>query len=116
MSAEKAPALLMVLAGSFPSQPYAFLALRDAADSIGVRLDLKDVDVIREAANVRLAHYFRPAIVARIQALQGDDDTVLVVRPSRLSVERAFPPDGSRLRLLGKFAGEIVEHPFKGDD
>lgn len=82
-----------------------------AANEFGLQFDLVDVDVIREAAEVRLAHYFRPQIVARIQSLQRPDDTAIVLRPSALTQQPRFPSDDSRLRLLGKFAGEIVEPP-----
>lgn len=99
----------MVLAGSFASQPLAFTCLCDEAEQRGIPVDLKDVDVIQAAAEVRLAHYFRPAIVARIQELQDKDDTVILVRPSLLAAEPRFPSLTSRLRLLGRFAGEIVE-------
>jgi len=103
------PALLSVLSGTFHLQPRALAALRDAADSLRLRFRLEDVDVIGEAGPVRLAHYFRPAIVARIQELQGDDDTVIVIRPCPLTATPLFPPMGGRLRLLGRFAGEISE-------
>lgn len=111
MSGERVPALLTVLAGQFDSQPLAFSALVDAAEEFGLSFDLADVDVIREAAEVRLAHYFRPQIVARIQTLQDSDDTVVVLRPSALTTYPQFPSDESKLRLLGKFAGEIIEPP-----
>ncbi len=109
MTEPKVRALLMVLAGNFASQPMAFTCLCDEADRRGISVDLKDVDVIQAAANVRLAHYFRPAIVARIQELQGEDDTVILVRPSLLAADPSFPSRTSPLRLLGRFAGEIVE-------
>lgn len=110
----KVPELLTVLAGSFASQPLAFAALKDTPDSLDLVIDLADIDVIREAAGVRLAHYFRPQIVARIQTLAGDDNTVIVLRPSILAAAPGFPPPGSRLRRLGRFAGELVEpHRFR---
>ena len=109
MTQAKVRALLMVLAGSFASQPVAFACLCDEAERRGISVDLRDVDVIQSAANVRLAHYFRPAIVARIQELLGEDDTIILVRPSLLSAAPQFPPPNSPLRLLGRFAGEIVE-------
>ncbi len=115
MSGPKVPAILMVLSGNFESQPVAFEALLDEAENRGLTVDLADVDVIREAANVRLAHYFRPAIVARLQTLQGSDDTLILVRPSALAIERSFPPDGAGFRLLGKFAGLIVETQDQDD-
>ena len=109
MTETKVRALLMVLAGSFASQPMAFTCLCDEAERRGIPVDLRDVDVIQAAADVRLAHYFRPAIVARIQELQGEDDTVILVRPCLLATEPQFPSSTSPLRLLGRFAGEIVE-------
>ncbi|RZW05980.1 MAG: hypothetical protein EX266_08245 [Rhodobacteraceae bacterium] len=111
MADDRVPALLTVLSGSFVSQPLAFAALVDAAEKLDLSVDLADVDVIREAAEVRLAHYFRPQIVARIQELQGPDDTVIVLRPSALTTHPRLPSDESRLRLLGKFAGEVIEPP-----
>lgn len=114
MSQERSRAILMVLAGNFKSQPLAFAALLSAAEARGVKIDLADVDVIREAPNVRLAHYFRPGIVARVQEMQGKDDTLIVVRPSVLQAERLFRSRASRLRLLGMFAGEIIE--VRSDD
>lgn len=111
MSGERSPVLLTVLSGRFPSQPLAFAALQDAADSFQLEFDLADVDVIRLAPEVRLAHYFRPQIVARIQSMQGKDDTVIILRPSLLTADPRFPPEDSRLRLLGKFAGTLIEPP-----
>ena len=109
MSGEKVPALLTVMAGDFASQPDAFAYLLQEAGRYGLSFDLADVDVIQSARPVRLAHYFRPAIVARIEMLMGSADTVIVVRPSALTARRDFPGTGSDLRLLGRFAGEIVE-------
>ncbi len=112
MTEAKSPVLLTVLSGSFASQPLAFAALSDLADRAGSQVDLKDVDVIREAANVRLAHYFRPQIVARIQSLQARDNTVLVLRPCLLTADPRFPRDGDTpLRLLGRFAGSVIDLP-----
>lgn len=111
MEGERVPVLLTVLSGRFATQPLAFAALVDAAEKMSLRVDLADVDVIREAADVRLAHYFRPQIVARIQAMQEDDDTVIVLRPSVLTGDPRFPPEESPLRLLGKFAGHVIEPP-----
>lgn len=111
MGDDRVPVLLTVLAGTFASQPLAFAALKDAADRIGAGVDLADVDVIRMAPNVRLAHYFRPQIVARIQSIQAGDDTVIVLRPSLLSANPGFPPAGSPLRRLGRFAGTLIEPP-----
>jgi hypothetical protein len=102
---ERQNTILSVLSGSFESQPAAFDRLTYAAKTIGILVGAWDVDVIREAADVRLAHYFRPAIVARIQDLQGDDNTIVVIKPSALSAAPMFPPDESGFRLLGRFAG-----------
>ena len=109
MTGLRVPALLSVFSGSFESQPVAFACLIDQAEKRGLGIDLGDVDVIQVSSDVRLAHYFRPAIVARIQEAQGEDNTLIVLRPSRLSVERDFPTRGAPLRLLGRFAGEIIE-------
>lgn len=111
MRDDRVPVLLTVLAGSFASQPLAFAALKAAAESAGQKVDLADVDVIRMAPEVRLAHYFRPQIVARIQAMQGSDDTVIVVRPCLLTADPGFPPAVSPLRRLGRFAGTLIEPP-----
>lgn len=97
--------ILPVLAGSFDHQRQAFDSLTYSAKTMGIMVGAWDVDVIREAPDVRLAHYFRPAIVARIQSLQDEDNTVIVIKPSALSAAPMFPPDGSGLRLLGRFAG-----------
>ena len=109
MAGDRVPVLVTVLSGHFPSQPLAFAALQEAAAEFGLDVDLADVDVIRMAPEVRLAHYFRPQIVARIQSLQGSDNTAVVLRPCLLTADPRFPPDGSRLRSLGKFAGRIIE-------
>lgn len=109
MGGAKVPALLTVLAGGFETQPAAFAYLLQEAGRYGLSFDLADVDVIQSARPVRLAHYFRPAIVARIEALMGEADTVIVVRPSTLTARRDFPGSGSELQLLGRFAGEIIE-------
>ncbi len=105
MSESTVPVLVTVLAGTFTNQAAAFYALRSEAERIGVVVQTRETDVIREAREVRLAHYFRPAIVARIEAAMQDDDTVLLLFPSQLTARPAFPPDGSALRLLGRFAG-----------
>ncbi len=105
----RVPTLLSVFSGSFESQPVAYACLLDQAEKRGLDIDLGDVDVIQVSPEVRLAHYFRPAIVARIQEAQGTDNTLFVLRPTRLSVERDFPTRGSPLRLLGRFAGEVIE-------
>lgn len=102
---ERQNTILPVLAGNFESQPEAFDALAYAAKTMGIMVGAWDVDVIREAPDVRLAHYFRPAIVARIQHLQAEENTAVVIKPSALSAAPMFPPDGSGLRLLGRFAG-----------
>ena len=111
MSIERVPVLLTVLSGLFDSQPLAFAALKDAADELRLDVDLADIDVIREAAEVRLAHYFRPQIATRILSLMNDDDTAIVLRPSLLTAHPSFPPVGSMLRHLGKFAGTLIEPP-----
>ena len=111
MSSAKVPTLLTVMAGKFESQPAAFNFLLQEASRYGLQFDLAEVDVIQDARPVRLAHYFRPAIVARIEELMGDLDTVIVVRPSGLTARRDFPGSGSELKLLGRFAGEIIEVP-----
>ena len=102
------------MAGDFANQPAAFAYLLQEAGRYGLSFDLGDVDVIQAARPVRLAHYFRPAIVARIEALMGGVDTVIVVRPSTLTARRDFPGSGSELRLLGRFAGEIIEAEENG--
>jgi len=111
MTGQKVPALLTVLSGKFESQPLAFACLVDEAEKLGMRVDLADADVIQAAAPVRLAHYFRPQIAARVQELQGEDDTVIVLRPTELASVPSFPRPASALRLLGRFAGKIVEPP-----
>jgi len=109
MKRVKVPTLLTVLAGDFDTQPGAFAYLLQEAGRYGLSFDLADVDVIQSARSVRLAHYFRPAIVARIEGLMGGADTVIVLRPSALTARRDFPGSGSDLRLLGRFAGETIE-------
>ena len=109
MKRAKVPALLTVLTGEFDTQPAAFAYLLQEAGRYGLTFDLADVDVIQSARAVRLAHYFRPAIVARIEALIAAADTVIVVRPSALTTRCDFPGSGSNLRLLGRFAGQIIE-------
>ena len=112
---KRVPVLLSVFSGNFASQPVAFACLLDQAEKRGMRIDLGDADVIQHSPEVRLAHYFRPAIVERIQAAQGEDNTLIVLRPTRLSAERDFPTRGGPLRMLGRFAGEIVEPEGAGD-
>ena len=109
MSDGRAPTLLTVLAGTFDTEPAAFAQLLEAATRSGVDFDLADVDVIQAAAEVRLAHYFRPAIVARIEEARGPDNTLIVMRPSLLSAVPGFPSPGYGLRMLGRYAGELIE-------
>ena len=111
MSTERVPVLLTVLSGLFESQPLAFAALKDAADDLGLTVDLADIDVICEAAEVRLAHYFRPQIATRILSLMEGDNTAIVLRPSLLTTHPKFPPADGLLRHLGKFAGTLIEPP-----
>ncbi len=111
MVVAKVPTLLTVLAGHFESQPLAFACLLDEAERRSMSIDLADADVIQSAANVRLAHYFRPQIVARIQEAQGEDNTVVVLRPTELATLPDFPAVAGPLRLLGRYAGEVVEIP-----
>ena len=99
---------LTVLSGTFASQPLAFAAILDAAEEAGIPIDLADVDVIRHAAPVRLAHYFRPAIVARIEAMAGNDDTIIILRPGAATQRPGFLSDHPRIRRLGVFAGTLV--------
>ena len=99
------PVLLTVLAGTFTNQAAAFYALRAEAERIGVELGPEQTDVIGEAAAVRLAHYFRPAIVARIEAATEEDETIILLFPSPLTAIPSFPPETSVLRLVGRFAG-----------
>ena len=66
------PVLLSVFSGRFGSQPEAFACLLDQAERRGMSIDLGEADVIQHGADVRLAHYFRPQVVARIQAAQGE--------------------------------------------
>ena len=103
--------MLTVLAGSFANQATAFYALRTEAETMGIEIAPHQTDVIREAREVRLAHYFRPAIVARIEEARGEDDTILVLFPSRLTAEPRFPPEGNTLRLLGRYAGLLSALP-----
>ena len=100
--------MLTVLAGDFVNQATAFHALEAEAERIGIKITPKDTDVIGDASEVRLAHYFRPAIVARIEAAREDDNTLVLLFPSPLTALPAFPPEGSGFRLLGRFAGRLV--------
>ena len=105
----RVPVTLTVISGRFDNQREAFGAIVDASYSEGVTVDLADVDVISSAANVRLAHYFRPAIVARIQAMQGVDNTLLILRPSEATQKPGFLANHTQFRRLGVFAGTIIE-------
>ena len=105
----KQPALITVLSGRFDNQMVAFAALRKIAGDAGLSVDLGDVDVIREATNVRLAHYFRPGLVGRIQNALGTDDTLFLLRASSLTANPNVLVGNSNLRLLGRFAGQVVE-------
>lgn len=104
------PVLMTVLAGTFTNQAAAFYALRTEAERVGVELSPEQTDVIREAASVRLAHYFRPAIVARIEEAVAEDDTIILLFPSRLTAIPSFPPEGSSLQLVGRFAGRLDQN------
>jgi len=108
MSEAAQPVMLTVLAGNFVNQAAAYYALRAEAENIGLEIAPTDTDVIREASEVRLAHYFRPAIVARIEEARGDDNTLVLLFPSRLTALPAFPPESSGLKLLGRFAGRLA--------
>lgn len=99
---------LTVLSGNFASQPLAFAAILDAAGELGIDVDLADVDVIRHAAPVRLAHYFRPAIVARIETMMGEDNTAIILRPGPATQVPGFLASHPRLRRLGVFAGTLL--------
>lgn len=105
------PVLITVLAGTFTNQAAAFYALRLEAEKIGIDLAPTQTDVIRESSEVRLAHYFRPAIVARIEEARGADDTIALLFPSPLTAFPAFPPENSDLRLVGRFAG-LLDQPL----
>lgn len=111
MSATRVPVLLTLFAGTFPNQAEAFLAFARAAELLGRAVRIDEVDVIREAAEVRLAHYFRPAILARLMDARGEDDTLVVLFPSALATERRFPPQACGFRLIGKFAGTMPDAP-----
>lgn len=111
MSGNAVPVLVTVLAGTFTNQAAAFFALKIEAEKIGIELLPTQTDVIREALEVRLAHYFRPAIVARIEAAMEQDDTAILLFPSPLTARPAFPPENSPLRLIGRFAG-LLDQPL----
>lgn len=105
------PVLVTVLAGTFTNQAAAFFVLRSEAAKLGIEVDPQDTDVIREAPEVRLAHYFRPAIVARIEAGMDGDNTTILLFPSALTARPTFPEEGSDLRLIGRFAG-LLDQPL----
>lgn len=109
MSDSALPVLITVLGGRFSNQAAAFYALRAEAEKVGISVHPRETDVIREASEVRLAHYFRPAIVARIEAAMEDDDTAVLLFPSALTARPSFPPDESALRLVGRFAGLVTQ-------
>ena len=111
MSENALPVLVTVLAGTFSNQAAAFFVLRTEAGRIGIDVKHTDTDVIREATEVRLAHYFRPAIVARIEAAMAPDNTVILLFPSALTARPSSPPEGSPIRLIGRFAG-LLEQPL----
>lgn len=101
--------MFTVLSGSFANQAEAFRVLLTEAAEYGIRMSPEDADVIREAREVRLTHYFRPAIVARLETACGDDDTMIVLFPSLLTAEPQFPSGTGPLRLLGRFAGTLPD-------
>lgn len=101
--------LMTVLSGRFLNQAAAYYALKAEAERIGIEVTPDITDVIREASEVRLAHYFRPAIVARLEEARDTDDTFVLLFPSPLTAIPTFPPEESALRLLGRFAGRLVQ-------
>ena len=103
-------AMLTVLAGTFANQAAAFERLTAEARTFGIDVSPHQIDVVREAREVRLAHYFRPAIVAKLEEERGEDDTLIVLFPSKLTAENRFPPIGSDLRVLGRYAG-LMQYP-----
>lgn len=109
MSEDAQPVMLTVLAGTFSNQAEAFEALRQEAWDIGVSLGPHQTDVIREASEVRMTHYFRPAVVARLEEARDQDDTLLVLFPSSLTAEPRFPFERSKFRLLGRYAGLLSQ-------
>ena len=108
MSDAAQPVMMTVLAGHFVNQAAAYYALESEAKRIGIEILPTQIDVIREASEVRMAHYFRPAIVARIEEARGMDNTLVLLFPSRLTALPAFPPETSGLRLLGRYAGRLA--------
>ncbi|MEM7718376.1 MAG: hypothetical protein AAF222_04175 [Pseudomonadota bacterium] len=109
MSDTAVPVLITVLSGTFTNQAAAFFVLRTEAAKLGIELLPTQTDIIREAPEVRLAHYFRPAIVARIEEAQQSDDTIALLFPSLLTARPAYPSDDSAFRLIGRFAGRLGE-------
>ena len=109
MSEDAQPVMLTVLAGTFSNQAEAFEALRQEAWDIGESLGPHQTDVIREASEVRMTHYFRPAVVARLEEARDQDDTLLVLFPSSLTAEPRFPFERSKFRLLGRYAGLLSQ-------
>lgn len=101
--------MFTVLAGSFPNQAEAFRALVSEAAEFELGITPNEADVVREAREVRLTHYFRPAIVARLEEASGTDDTIIVLFPSRLTAVPQFPTGDGALRLLGRFAGTLPD-------
>lgn len=108
MTAQRLPARITIYSGTFASQPLAFARLLDAADRAGTFLNLDNVDVIRHAPEVRLAHYFPPATVAAIEDLQGTDNTLILLKPGRRAGSPGLVLKDAKLRCLGVFDGEIV--------
>ena len=108
MSDARFPASIAVYVGMFASQPLAFACLLDAADRAGAFLDLADVDVIREAQEVRLAHYFRPALVAQIEMLRGRHDTLILIKPRQSGLMPVGTLRDPHLKPLGLFPGELT--------
>lgn len=109
MQSSASPVLVTVLAGTFTNQAAAFFVLRTEAARLGIDLSPGETDVIREAPEVRLAHYFRPAIVGKIEAAMMDDNTTILLFPSLLTARPSFPPEESELRLIGRFAGLLAQ-------
>ena len=110
MSERGFPVLITVLAGTFANQAAAFEVLRTAAERLGIEVKLEETDVIREAGEVRLAHYFRPAIVARFPWVEMVMFSELAHRGGRRGGRHGHPalsiaPDGlSRLPAGGRSA------------
>lgn len=102
--------MLTVLSGTFSNQANAFRHLQAEAADFDIDVFPREADVIGEAREVRLAHYFRPAIVARIEKACDMDNTIIVLLPSRLSALPHFPSGDRGLRLLGRYAG-ILQSP-----